>query len=63
MNLKKIIFLKVPYEIEDKIKICKVDNINDSIVSDRIKELEIKIGIVFGLLIKRKVFSLFNERF
>jgi methionyl-tRNA formyltransferase len=60
---KNNFFKEVPYEIEDKIKICKVDNINDSIVSDRIKELEIKIGIVFGTsLIKRKVFSLFNEK-
>ncbi len=60
---KNNFFKELPYEIKDKIKICKVDNINDSIVSERIKELEIKIGIVFGTSpIKRKVLSLFNEK-
>ena len=58
---KNNFFKEVPYEINNKINIYKVDNINDNIVSDRIREVETKIGIVFGTsLIKRKVFSLFN---
>ena len=47
-------------DLNKKIKVYNVNNINDSIVYDKIKIIKPSLGLVFGTsLIKEKIYSLF----
>tara|TARA_Y100000590_G_C15469936_1_gene919781 strand:- start:159 stop:887 length:729 start_codon:yes stop_codon:yes gene_type:complete len=57
---KKKFFQNKSPEINSAINVYETDNINDTIVIDRIKKLKPIIGLVFGTsLIQPKVYSLF----